>query len=132
LQPYLGTLFQFTLWLTVPINLIGAVIFSFPGLRRLIGLPIPVHPFYGMLIGLWIGLFGIGYSYLALSKHYDKTFLLTGALGKLSFFALAIFYFLQTELGMLALLASTMDAVLASIFLLWLWKSYVLRSNATP
>ncbi len=103
--------------------MIGAVIFSTPALRQLIGLPVPAHSFYGLLIGIWIGLFGLGYLRLALSERYDRTFLAVGALGKLSFFVLALVYFFWSELGVLALLASSIDAVLASTFLLYLART---------
>jgi hypothetical protein len=119
----LDRLFHLTLWITVPINLTGAVIFSLPLLRQITRLPTSTQPFYGLLLGSWISLFGLGYLYLALSKRYDKTFLAIGAFGKLSFFVLALGYFLQAELGILALLAASIDAVLASIFLAWLWQN---------
>jgi hypothetical protein len=44
-------LFQTALWLTVPVNVSGAVIFSSPVLRAWLGLPAPAHTFYGVLIG---------------------------------------------------------------------------------
>jgi hypothetical protein len=116
-------LLQLALWITVPINATGAVIFSTPALRQLIGLPVPAHSFYGLLIGIWIALFGLGYLNLALSKRYDKTFLAVGAFGKLFFFMLALVYFFQSELGVLALMASSIDAILAGIFL-----SYLVRT----
>jgi hypothetical protein len=117
------TLFQLALWITVPINFTGAVIFSVPALRQLIGLPVPVHPLYSVLIGTWIGLFGLGYLRLAITKSTDKTFLAVGALGKLSFFLLALFYFFQADLGILALIASVIDAVVAAIVLFYINKS---------
>jgi hypothetical protein len=116
-------LLQLALWITVPINLTGAVIFSTPAVRQLIGLPPLSQPFYGVLIGSWIGLFGLGYLRLARSKRYDRTFLGVGALGKLSFFVLAVFYFIRSELGWLALLASSIDAALAGIFLVYLSRT---------
>jgi hypothetical protein len=121
LKHRLHPLFQLALWITVPVNFTGAVIFSLPALRQLIGLPESAQPFYGVLIGVWIALFGLGSLYLALSKNYDKTFLFISAFGKLSFFALVVVYFLRNEAGILALLASIIDALLASIFLSWLW-----------
>jgi hypothetical protein len=121
LKHHLQLLFQLALWITAPVNFTGAVIFSLPVLRQLIGLPEGTQPFYGVLIGVWIALFGLGSLYLALSKRYDKTFLFVSAFGKLSFFVLVVFYFLQNEAGILALLASIIDAILASIFLSWLW-----------
>jgi hypothetical protein len=114
---------QLALWITVPVNATGAVIFSTPMLRQLIGLPVPAHSFYGLLVGIWIALFGLGYLNLALSKHYDRTFLAAGAFGKLSFFVLALIYFFQSELGLLALIASSIDAVLAGMFLLYLART---------
>jgi hypothetical protein len=116
-------LLHLALWITVPINAVGAVIFSVPALRQLSGLPIPAHPFYGLLVGIWIALFGLGYLNLAVSQRYDRTFLATGAFGKLSFFVLAIAYFFQSELGVLALIASSIDAILAAMFLVYLAKT---------
>jgi hypothetical protein len=124
-------LLQLALWITVPINATGAVIFSTPALRQLIGLPLPTHPFYGLLIGVWIGLFSLGFLNLALSKRYDRTFLAVGAFGKLSFFVLAVVYFFQSELGVLALLASSIDAVLAGIFLSYLWQTREIGSGSS-
>ena len=60
---------------------------------------------------------------MALSKRYDRTFLAVGAFGKLSFFVLALVYFFRSELGILALMASSLDAVLAFMFLLYLWQT---------
>jgi hypothetical protein len=119
----LQALFKFALYVTAPINFSGAVIFSSLPLRQLIGLPPLSQGFYGLLIGSWIGLFGLCYLYVALSKRYDKVFLTIGALGKLSFFVLTIAYFVSSDLGILALLASCIDAVLAIIFLAWLWQT---------
>lgn len=116
-------LLQLALWTTVPINATGAVIFSTPALRQLIGLPVPAHSFYGLLIGVWIGLFSLGFLNLAISKRYDRTFLFVGAFGKLSFFVLALVYFFGSELGGLALLASSIDAVLAGMFLFYLART---------
>lgn len=120
MKPRLDTLFQLALWITVPVNFSGAVIFSFPALRQLIGLPEGTEPFYGVLIGIWIGLFGLAYLHLVMTQSYDKTFLTVGALGKFSFFVLAVIYFVQSELSILALLASLIDGILAVIFLTWL------------
>jgi NhaP-type Na+/H+ or K+/H+ antiporter len=99
------------------------VTFSFPALRQLVGLPEPAHSFYGVLIGIWIGLFGLAYLRVALSKCEDRTFLALGAFGKLSFFVLALVYFFRSELGILALMASSIDAVLAGMFLIYLAKT---------
>jgi hypothetical protein len=123
LKNTLHTLFRFALWITVPVNLSGAVIFSLPVLRQFIGLPEGGQPFYGVLIGSWIGLFGLAYLRLAITRNYDKTFLAVGAFGKLSFFILAVVYFSRGELGVLAFMASLIDAILATIFLVWLKKS---------
>jgi hypothetical protein len=109
--------------MTVPINFSGAVTFSLPALRQLIGLPESTQPFYSLLVGIWIGLFGLAYLRLAITQSYDRTFVAVGALGKLSFFVLAVIYFFQNELGLLALLASVIDAILAIIFLIWLKNS---------
>jgi hypothetical protein len=117
----INKLFQLAVWLTVPVNISGAVIFSSPMLREFIGLPAPTHTFYGVLVGSWIGLFALGFLYAAMTKTYDKTFIAVSAFGKLSFFALTIFYFLQRDAGILVLLASLTDAALATIFLAWLW-----------
>jgi hypothetical protein len=116
-------LLQLALWITVPVNATGAVIFSTPALRQLIGLPVPTHSFYGLLVGSWIGLFGLAYLRLALSKRDDRTFLAVGAFGKLSFFVLAVVYYFRSELGILALLASSLDAVFAGMFLVYLAKT---------
>jgi hypothetical protein len=116
-------LLHLALWITVPVNATGAVIFSFPSLRQLIGLPIPTHGFYGLLIGSWIGLFALGFLRLALTKRYDRTFLAVGAFGKLSFFVLAVIYFSRSELGVLALMASSVDVILAGIFLVYLART---------
>jgi hypothetical protein len=124
----LQALFNLALWLTVPVNFSGAVVFSSPALRQLIGLPPLSHGFYGLLIGSWIGLFGLCYLYVALSKRYDKVFLAIGALGKLSFFLLAVAYFAASNLGFLALLASCIDAGLATIFLAWLWQRRTVKT----
>jgi hypothetical protein len=124
----LQTLFKLALWITVPVNFSGAVIFSVSALRQLIGLPPLSQNFYGLLIGSWIGLFGVCYLYVAIFKRYDKVFLTIGALGKLSFFVLAVAYFASFNLGFLALLASGIDACLAIIFLAWLWQAQRLKT----
>jgi hypothetical protein len=121
-------LLHIAFWLTVPVNASGAVIFSVPAFREFIGLPAPAHGFYGILVGVWIGLFGLAFLRLALTKTYDKSLIAVAALGKLSFFALAVFYFLRGEIGLLATLASVIDAGLAFIFLHWLWLNRAKRS----
>lgn len=76
---------------------------SFGALREFGGLPAAEHPFYSMILALWIFFFGVMYLLLAYSKTPERFFVIIAALGKSSF---AILLIVLTATGQLPVRAA--------------------------
>jgi hypothetical protein len=88
-------------------------------LRALAGLP-DGHPLYLMTVGLFIGLFGLGYLATGLAGRADRLFLALGAGGKLGFFALMTGFWLMGEVPARAELLASADLVFGGLFAAYL------------
>ncbi len=75
---------RISLWVTAPFNLIAGFAISFPasGLGQLLELPSGSHPFYTILSGALVGIFGLAYIWLASQARISKPLLFVGASGK--------------------------------------------------
>ena len=124
--------FRTVLFSTTLVNAIGCfLLFPFSNLpktlRAMVGFPEPENPLYLLLISTWIGLFGAAYLWLALRKSNNLMFFSFAPIGKLSFSAAIVYFFLQNQLGPLTLLAAITDFILAILFYI-----YVIQQQLRP
>jgi hypothetical protein len=113
------------LWVTTPLNLLGAYVFSpLSGLGvELGGFPADVHPLYRWALAEFIGLFGLGYGWCAYTRRAPRFFIAMGAAGKLSFFATLASYWLARELPARAVVFGSADLWLGLAFALWVFQT---------
>ena len=109
------------LWLTTPLNLLGAFGFSpLADMSQLLpGLPTEIHPLYRWTIAEFIGLFGLGYGWCAYTKRAPRMFIALGAAGKLAFFGTLASYWALGQLPFGTLALSSADLWLGLAFLAW-------------
>jgi len=107
---------------TSVMNACGAYAFTPWGapLRALVGLPAGAHPLYILIIGSFVGLFGLGYLYTGLTARADPLFIAIAGAGKLAFFGLLAAFWLMGELPIHAPVAAVGDLVFGSMFVAWL------------
>jgi hypothetical protein len=111
------------LWLTTPLNLLGAYVFSpLSAGIGLDGFPADVHPLYRWMIAEFIGLFGVGYGYCAWSRRAPPFFIAIGAAGKLAFFATLVSYWALGALPLQAVATGSADLWLGLAFAFWLLR----------
>src|SRR5688572_26694985 len=99
------------LFATAAMNVVGAAAFL-PGarsLRSLAGFPEDGHPFYLMTIAALVLVFGLGYLWAAVTNRADRLFIGVAAVGKLTFFALLVWFSATGALPLRAALAGTGD-----------------------
>ena len=113
------------LWLTTPLNLFGAFVFSpvSTWAQDLAGLPSEIHPLYCWVIAEFIGLFGVGYGWCAYTRRAPRFFIAMGAAGKLAFFATLVSYWALGRLPFGAVTSGSADLWFAIAFGLWLYRS---------
>jgi hypothetical protein len=107
---------------TAIMNIGGSAAFL-PGaeaLRAFGGMPEDGHPLYMMTVGLFILSFGLGYLYAGITGTADRLFIAIAALGKLTFFGLLVYLWLDGELPWMLPAAGTGDLAFGSLFLWWL------------
>lgn len=107
---------------TSGMNAFGAFAFTPWGapLRALVGLPPDAHSLYLLIIGSFVGLFGLGYLYTGLTERADPLFIAIAGAGKLTFFGLLAAFWLTGELPIRAPLAAVGDLVFGTMFVAWL------------
>jgi hypothetical protein len=107
---------------TAVMNAFGAFAFTAWGapLRDLVGLPSNTHPLYLLIIGVFVGLFGVGYLWTGLTGRADPLFIAIAAAGKLSFFGLLAVFCLVGEISARAPAAAVGDFVFGTLFVVWL------------
>lgn len=109
------------LWITTPLNLLGAVVFApLSSLAvDLAGFPAEVHPLYRWALAQFIGLFGLGYGWCAYTGRAPRFFIAMGAAGKLAFFATLASYWARGDLPFSAVAFGSADLWLGLVFALW-------------
>lgn len=107
---------------TAVMNALGALAFTPWGapIRDLAALPAGTHPLYLLIIGIFVGLFGVGYLWTGLTGRADPLFIAIAAAGKLSFFGLLAAFWIAGELSVRAPLSAVGDLVFGSLFVVWL------------
>ncbi|HEY1076672.1 MAG TPA: hypothetical protein VGE51_08270 [Fontimonas sp.] len=111
-----------TLWISVPFNLLVAVMLLFPASRigALLDLPTPVPPLYAALSSMFVAAFGLLYAWMPLQKSLNREMLAFVSLCKTAAFLAALSLWLSgLGSGMLAL-AAVGDLVFAAIWMRWL------------
>jgi hypothetical protein len=113
------------LWVTTPLNLFGAFVFSPLSSwgQELAGLPAEIHPLYRWTIAEFIGLFGVGYGWCAYTRRAPRFFIALGAAGKLAFFATLVSYWALGELPLGAVTSGSADLWLGLVFAAWVFRS---------
>ncbi len=115
------TFIRRVLWISAGFNLVGALLFAFPGtLGRLAGLPVPVPRLYTVLLVWFVLLFGASYAWLASQPIINRPMVALGAFGKAGAFTVAFMCWLAGEASGLGVLAISGDLVLATLFASWL------------
>jgi hypothetical protein len=102
---------------------LAAALASMPsvhGMRSMAGVPEDGPPIYLATVGVFIGIFGLGYLWLGMSGRDNRLFLACAAAGKMSFFLLLVMYWWAGELPWRAPLLGSADLVFGSLFLKWL------------
>src|SRR5213593_4622977 len=119
----LPTWMRRALFATAAMNILGAVLFapSARTLRAIAGMPEGDHPLYLATVSMFVLLFGLAYLWAALAGRADRLFITLAAVGKLSFFALLVWFWAGGALSVRAPLAATGDLVFGVLFLKWLY-----------
>jgi len=119
------SLIRRALWVSVPYNLGGAVIFAFPDspLGQLAGLPAPVPMLDRVILALFVALFAGAYLWLARQPIIDRPMVGFAAIGKSAVFVTLILLWLMGEASWRGVVTAIGDAVLAGIFFSWLRRS---------
>jgi hypothetical protein len=119
----LPTWMRGALFATAAMNLIGAAAFapSARALRAIAGMPAGDHPLYLAMVSMFVLLFGLAYLWMAVAGRADRLFITVAAAGKLSFFALLVWYWAVGALSVRAPLSGTGDLIFGILFLRWLY-----------
>ena len=119
----LPTWMRRALFATAGMNIVGAALFAPPAraLRALAGFPQGEHPLYLATVSMFVLLFGLGYLWAAAAGRADRLFITLAAVGKLSFFALLVWFWAFGALPVRAPLVGTGDLVFGILFVVWLY-----------
>jgi hypothetical protein len=119
-----------TLFATAVANLSVAAMFlpAAQSVRALAGFP-EAAPFYQHLVALFIGLFGLGYLWMAVTNRGNRFFVAISAVGKLSFFVLTVHLWTVGDLPVRVPILGAGDLVFATLFAVWLVTA---RAVAAP
>ena len=97
----LPTWMRRALFATAGMNIVGAALFAPPAraLRAVAGFPPGEHPLYLATVSMFVLLFGLGYLWAAAAGRADRLFITLAAVGKLSFFALLVWFWAVGAVG---------------------------------
>ena len=114
------TLVRRTLAFSVFYNLVGAIIFFFPGsVGKLAGLPQPAQFAYSGFCASVILIFAGVYFWLSRQPQIDKPLVVVASVGKTSFFLVMLASWLIGESTITGPLIATVDLIMAIIFAQW-------------
>ncbi len=108
------------LWISVPINALGVLVF----MPIALGYPSPLLPiaaprFFAAQIGFVIALFLVVYARQAVHPRLNRDLVAVGGYGKLGFFALTAAYAIVGDVPMSMAMNATPDLILGGVFLWW-------------
>jgi hypothetical protein len=101
----------------------GAALGFLPGARFArvaAGLPEDAPSVYLLTIAMFVGLFGVGYLWTAVSGRAERLFITIAAIGKLTFVTLVTTMWATGTLSARAPVAGSPDLVFALLFFAWL------------
>jgi hypothetical protein len=115
--------FRVALLATAAMNILGALAFipANRAGREQFGFP-ETHPLYLWILVAWIFAFGLCYLWMAVKQRRERLFIVIGAMGKLSFFAILLVLALLGELPLRAVLGGVGDLIFGVLFVTWLLK----------
>jgi hypothetical protein len=101
---------------------VAGSVFLLPGdgVRQMVGLPPVGHPFDAATAGMFVGLFGVAYGWVAVTARDERLFLALAAIGKTAFVGLVLGLWIAGRLPDRAPLLASGDLVFAGLFLHWL------------
>lgn len=110
------------LYATAVMNLLVAFLFLPPAgaMRDLAGFPPDAPSVYLLTVGLFVGLFGLGYLGMAVRATADPLFVAICAAGKLAFFSLLVGLWLAGALPARAPVIGSADFFFGAAFAAWL------------
>lgn len=110
------------LYATAVMNLGVAFLFlpAAASLRELSGFPPDAPAVYLLTVGLFVGLFGVGYLGMAMRGTAEPLFLGVCAAGKLAFFSLLVGLWVAGSLPVRAPAIGSADLVFGAMFVAWL------------
>ncbi|MDX2044189.1 MAG: hypothetical protein SF097_23475 [Acidobacteriota bacterium] len=113
---------RMTLWASVLLNGVGAMLFAFPssGIGAALGLPDPTPYLYNTLCALFVGLFGGAYVWLVRQPQLDRPLVAFAAITKASVFTVFLIFWLKGVVTTLGLLMVFPHLVVACLFARWL------------
>ena len=119
----LPTWMRGALFATAGMNIVGTALFapSARVLRAVAGLPEGEHPLYLATVSMFVLLFGLAYLWAAAAGRAERLFITVAAVGKLSFFALLVWFWAVGALPVRAPLVGTGDLIFGILFLAWLY-----------
>lgn len=119
----LPTWMRRALFATAVMNGLGAIAFA-PGanaLRALVGMPTETgHPLYLAMVSMFVLLFAAGYLWAAVAGQADRLFITIAAIGKMTFFAMLVCFWIGGSISGLAVVTGSGDFVFAILFWIWL------------
>jgi hypothetical protein len=116
---------RYALWISVPFNLFGALLFAFPAsaLGQFYGLPVPVPAIYSALLAFFVVLFAGAFAWLASQTNIDRPLVAFAAIGKAGAFLVIVIFWLLGDIPGRSVLAASGDLIFACIFAWWLVKT---------
>lgn len=117
---------------TAGMNILGAAAFvpSARALRAIAGMPEGDHPLYLATVSMFVLIFGLAYLWAAVAGRAERLFVAVAAAGKLSFFALLVWFWAIGALPIRAPLAGTGDLIFGVLFLRWLYRAQAVPASA--
>ena len=100
---------------------IGISIFGV-GLFPLFGVAVPPSMIWLQLSLFLILIFGIGYIFVSRDLDKNRGLVITGALAKLTFFIIALSYFILGDVNILIILLGGIDMIMVILFIQFLVK----------
>ena len=118
------TWLRWSLILTTPLNLLGALMLSplVPALAASQGFP-PAPGLYLAILAWFVLLFGIAYGWMAWTGVPNRGVLALGAGGKAGFAFATFGYAAAGAVPAMVAMAGLPDMVLAGVFSAWLWQT---------
>ena len=116
---------RLSLFVTAPANVVVGFGMAFPAspVGVLLQLPASGHPFYALMTGALVALFGVVYAVMAVSGDINRGLLAVGAAGKGLAVIISTGLFLSGQLPLLTFALVSGDLLFVGLWASWLFKS---------